>query len=75
MDERNYTVSFLLPKINAAIDKIKKITNNIFAMSMAEPAILVNPSTAAMMAIIKNVTAYCNIRTSFFFFNICILVF
>ncbi len=34
-------------------------------MSMAEPAMLVNPNTAATMAITKKVTAQFNIETSF----------
>ena len=45
--------------------KIKKTTNKILAMSMAEPAILVNPNTAATIAITKNVAAQFKIMTSF----------
>ena len=60
-ETQNYTDT-LLPIINMTIDKIKKTTNRILAISMAEPAIDVNPNTAATIAIIKNVAAHCNIE-------------
>ena len=43
-------------------------------MSMAEPAILVNPNTAAMIAMMKNVAAQFNIEPSFPFAHTAILV-
>jgi hypothetical protein len=53
---RTYTVR-LLPKMNNTIDKIRKTTNSILAISMAEPAMFVNPNSAATMAMTKKVTA------------------
>jgi hypothetical protein len=55
----------LLPKIKETTAKTKNTKNRILAISMAEPAILVNPSTAATMAMIKNVTAQFNMAYSF----------
>jgi hypothetical protein len=55
----------LLPKINETTANTKNTKNRILAISMAEPAILVNPNTAATMAMIKNVTAQFNIESSF----------
>jgi len=52
-----------LPKRKEITAKTRKTKNNIFAISMAVPAIFVNPSTAAIMAITKNVTAQFNITT------------
>jgi len=66
---KNYTVA-LRPKRKEKTAKTKKTTNKTLAMSMAEPAILVNPSTAAKMAIIKNVTAQFNMMTSFLSVNL-----
>jgi len=40
------------------ITKIKKIKNKILAISIAEPAIRVNPNSAATIAITKNVAAH-----------------
>ena len=57
--------TFFLPKINETTAKTKKTKNKILAISMAEPAILVNPSSAAIIAITKNVTAQFNIMTPF----------
>jgi hypothetical protein len=54
---KNYAETTLLPKINVTTDKTKKTKNKILAISMAEPAMLVKPSTAATMAITKNVMA------------------
>ena len=45
------------PKMNKTIDIIKKTTNRILAISMADPAMLVNPNTAEIIAMTKNVTA------------------
>jgi len=59
----------LLPKINETTANNKNTKNRILAISMAEPAILVNPSTAATMAMIKNVTAQFNIELSFLLFS------
>jgi hypothetical protein len=53
-----------LPKIKETTANIKNTKNKILAISMAEPAILVNPSNAAIIAIIKNVTAQFNIEPS-----------
>lgn len=64
---KNYTVTFL-PKINETTANIKNTKNRILAISMAEPAILVKPSTAAIMATTKNVTAQFNIEHSFLIF-------
>jgi hypothetical protein len=60
--------------------KTKKIKNKILAMSIAEPAIPVNPNNAATIAITKNVAAHRNILPSlpagrqalffFFFYNL-----
>jgi hypothetical protein len=61
----NYTI-LLLPKTKERTAKTKKTKNNILAMSMAEPAIFVNPSTAAIIAITKNVTAQFSITISLF---------
>ena len=60
----NYTDT-LLPKINEITAKSKNTKNKILAISMAEPAILVKPNTAAIIAMIKNVTAQFNIEHSF----------
>jgi hypothetical protein len=43
------------------IAKTKKIKNKILAISIAEPAIRVNPNSAATIAITKNVAAHRNI--------------
>jgi hypothetical protein len=61
---QNYTET-LLPNINETTANIKNTKNRILAISMAEPAILVNPSTAAIIAMTKNVTAQFNIEHSF----------
>lgn len=53
-----------LPKINETIANTKNTKNRILAMSMAEPAILVNPNTAAIIATTKNVRAQFNIEHS-----------
>jgi len=60
---KNYT-DRVLPKIKMIIAKTKKITNRILAISRAEPAIRVNPNSAATIAIIKNVAAHRNIAPS-----------
>ena len=60
----NYAVT-RLPKINMTTDPTKKTKNKILAMSMAEPAIDVNPNTAAIIAMMKNVAAQFNIEPSF----------
>jgi len=60
----NYT-ALALPKMKERTANTKKTTNKILAMSMAEPAMLVNPSTAAIIAITKNVAAQFNIMPSF----------
>jgi hypothetical protein len=41
-----------------------KTKNKILAICMAEPAIPVNPNTAATIAITKNITAQFNIYSS-----------
>jgi hypothetical protein len=46
------------------IAKTKKIKNKILAISIAEPAIRVNPNNAATIAITKNVAAHRNIVPS-----------
>jgi len=46
--------------------KIKNTKNKILAMSIAEPAIFVNPNTAATMAITKKETAQFNIEIPLF---------
>jgi hypothetical protein len=51
--------------MNDTTAKTKNTKNKILAMSMAEPAIFVNPNTAATMATTKNVTAQFNIEYSF----------
>jgi hypothetical protein len=61
---KNFHDTFL-PKTKETIAKTKNTKNKILAMSMAEPAIPPNPSTAAIIAMIKNVTAQFNIVTSF----------
>ena len=61
---KNYTDT-LLPKIKETTAKIKNTKNRILAMSIAEPAIFVNPNTAATMAMTKNETAQFNIYISF----------
>jgi hypothetical protein len=61
---RNYTATPFLLRINMTIDKIRNTKNKTLEISMAEPAILVNPSTAAIIAITRNVTAQSNIGTS-----------
>jgi len=61
----NYTAA-LLPKIKETTAKIKNTKNKILAMSIAEPAIFVNPNTAATRAITKNETAKFNMETSLF---------
>jgi hypothetical protein len=48
------------------IDSTKKIKNKTLAISMAEPAIRVNPNSAATIAITKNVAAHLNIAPSSF---------
>jgi hypothetical protein len=44
--------------------KTKKIKNKTLAISIAEPAIRVNPKSAATIAITKNVAAHRNITPS-----------
>ena len=61
----NYTDT-LLPKIKETTAKIKNTKNKILAISIAEPAIFVNPNTAATMAMTKNETAQFTIETSCF---------
>jgi seryl-tRNA(Sec) selenium transferase len=46
------------------IAKTKKIKKRILAISIAEPAICVNPNSAAIIAITKNVAAHFNILSS-----------
>jgi hypothetical protein len=60
---KNYTDT-LLPKIKETTAKINNTKNKILAMSMAEPAMFVNPNTAAIIAITKNEIAQFNIMTS-----------
>jgi hypothetical protein len=62
---KNYADT-LLPKIKETTAKIKNTKNKILAMSIAEPAIFVNPNTAAIIAITKNETAQFNIESSLF---------
>ena len=59
--DRNYANPPFLPKIKMIIAKTKKIKNKILAISIAEPAIRVNPNSAATIAITKNVAAHRNI--------------
>ena len=42
-------------------NRTRKITNRIWAIPAAAPAIPTNPSTPARMAMIKNTTVHCNI--------------
>jgi hypothetical protein len=60
---KNYT-DRVLPKIKMITAKTKKIKNKILAISIAEPAIRVNPNSAATIAITKNVAAHRNIVPS-----------
>ena len=62
---RNNYAETLLSKIKETTAKTRNTKNRIFAMSMAEPAIFVNPNTAAIIAITKNEIAQFNILTSF----------
>ncbi len=57
----------LRPRMNENTATIKKTTNKICAMDEAEPAIPPKPNTAAMIAIIKNVTAQLNMVNLHFF--------
>jgi hypothetical protein len=59
----NYTV-LVLPKTKERTARTKKTKNNILAIPMAEPAIFVNPSTAAMIATTKNPIAKFNMIPS-----------
>jgi hypothetical protein len=49
---KNYTDT-LLPKIKETTAKIKNTKNKILAMSMAEPAMFVNPNTAQLLRLQK----------------------
>ena len=60
----NYTET-LLPRRKETAAKIKNTRNRILAIPIAEPAIPPNPNTAAMIAMIKNVTVKFNIEHSF----------
>lgn len=51
----------IAPATNATSVNIRKMKKRIFAMPAAAPAMLVNPSTAAMIATMKNVSAHDNI--------------
>jgi hypothetical protein len=55
---------YILPEIKITTAKIMKTKNKILAICMAEPAIPVNPNTAATIAITKNITAQFNIYSS-----------
>ena len=50
-------------------NKIIKIKNNTLAIAAAPEAIPVNPNTAAIMAIIRNVADHFNITLVFYYFN------
>lgn len=52
------------PEISEIKNKMMKITNKTLAISVATPAIPPKPSTAAMIAMIKNMTAQFNINIS-----------
>ena len=52
-------------RTNTRTDKIKKTKNKILAISMAEPAMAVNPNSAATIAIMKNVAAQYNMVSPF----------
>src|SRR5690606_28999857 len=52
------------PATSATSVNTKKMKNRTFAMLAAAPATLVKPSTAAMIATTKNVSAHESIRTS-----------
>jgi len=60
-----YYAETLLPRTKETAAKTKNTKNKTLAISMAEPAMLVNPSTAAMIATTKNVKAQFNICYSF----------
>ena len=64
---KNYA-DLVLPKIKMIIAKTKKIKNRILEISIAEPAIRVNPKSAATIAITKNVAAHRNIAPALFIF-------
>jgi hypothetical protein len=51
---KNYFFDFK----NEIMVRIRNIKNSIFAISVAPAAMPPKPNTAAMMAIIKNVTVY-----------------
>lgn len=55
------------PKINERRNNTIKIKNRIFAIEAAPAAIPPNPKTAAIIAIIRNVTVQRNISMWFFF--------
>jgi hypothetical protein len=56
-----------------AISQItRNTTNKILAMLAAAPAIPVNPSIAANIAIIKNTSDQCNIRFPFLLWNMAL---
>ena len=48
------------PNSNATINSTRNIPNKTLAIVAAAPAIPVKPSTAAMIAITKNINAQCN---------------
>ena len=47
---------------NEMIVTAKNTKNNIFAISVAPDAMPPKPNIAAIIAMIKNVTVYCNIK-------------
>jgi hypothetical protein len=57
----NYTPGDLRPVIVLTTNKTRKTTNNIQAMFVAVPAIPLSPSTPAISATTRNVTAQLNI--------------
>ena len=57
-----YLPKIFAPNIIVKRNNTIKMKNRTFAMEAAPAAIPVNPKIAAMMAIIKNITAYLSIK-------------
>ena len=62
---RNYFPKSFVPNIKVRISKIRKIKNKILAIEAAPAAIPVKPKIAAMIAIIKKITAHLSIIENF----------
>jgi hypothetical protein len=61
----SYRARLIKPNASATMNTIRKIKNNILAMSVAAAAMPPKPNTAAMTAITKNTAAQYNTTASY----------